>query len=84
VEDAVSLAEWALKNDAQWTRDRILSAMTGTQTFSVRLERPIQVLLFYTTAAVVPEDGTIHFAEDIYGHDATLDRALVRRGPETE
>src|SRR4029453_8446878 len=67
-----------------WTRDRILSAMTGTQTFSVRLERPIQVLLFYTPAAVVPEDGTIHFAEDIYGHDVTLDKALVRRGPETD
>jgi murein L,D-transpeptidase YcbB/YkuD len=79
VEDAVALAEWALNDDAQWTRDRILSAMTGTQTFSVRLERPIQVLLFYTTAAVVPEDGTIHFAEDIYGHDVTLDRALGHR-----
>jgi L,D-transpeptidase YcbB len=84
VEDAVALAEWALKDDAQWTRDRILSAMTGTQTFSVRLGRPIQVLLFYTTAVVMPEDGTIHFAEDIYGHDARLDKALVRRGPETE
>jgi L,D-transpeptidase YcbB len=84
VEDAVALAEWALKDDAQWTPDRILSAMIGTQTFSVRLARPIQVLLFYTTAVVMPEDGTIHFAEDIYGHDARLDKALVRRGPETE
>jgi murein L,D-transpeptidase YcbB/YkuD len=27
----------------------------------------------------MPEDGTIHFAEDIYGHDARLDKALVRR-----
>jgi murein L,D-transpeptidase YcbB/YkuD len=34
------------------------------------------VILFYVTAAVMPEDGTIHFAEDIYGHDAKLDRAL--------
>ena len=30
----------------------------------------MQVILFYTTAAVMPEDGTVHFAEDIYGHDA--------------
>jgi murein L,D-transpeptidase YcbB/YkuD len=81
VEDPVSLAEWVLRDDPQWTRDRILLAMHGTQTFSVRLARPIQVLLFYTTAAVMPEDGTIHFADDIYGHDATLDKALVRRGP---
>jgi hypothetical protein len=30
------------------------------------------------TAVVMPEDGTIHFAEDIYGHDAKLDKALTR------
>ena len=42
------------------------------------LARPVQVILFYTTAAVMPEDGTIHFADDIYGRDAALDRALAR------
>jgi murein L,D-transpeptidase YcbB/YkuD len=26
----------------------------------------------------MPDDGTIHFAEDIYLHDALLDRALAR------
>jgi len=41
------------------------------------------VILFYVTAVVMPEDGTIHFAEDIYRHDLRLDRALVtaRRAP---
>lgn len=38
--------------------------------------RVIQVTLFQTTAAVMSEDGTLHFAEDIYRHDARLDRAL--------
>jgi murein L,D-transpeptidase YcbB/YkuD len=39
------------------------------------------VLLFYTTAAVMP-DGTIRFARDIYGHDQRLDAALHgARGP---
>jgi murein L,D-transpeptidase YcbB/YkuD len=42
------------------------------------LTRPIQVILFYTTAVVMPEDGTIRFAEDIHCHDAKLDRALRR------
>jgi murein L,D-transpeptidase YcbB/YkuD len=42
----------------------------------VTLPRLIQVILLYTTAAVMPEDGTIWFAEDIYRHDARLDRAL--------
>jgi murein L,D-transpeptidase YcbB/YkuD len=78
VEDPVALAEWALKDRPEWTRDRILSAMTGTQSLHVKLLRPIQVILFYTTAAVMPEDGTIHFAEDIYLHDARLERALAR------
>ena len=44
----------------------------------MKLLRPIQVIQFYTTAAVMPEDGTIHFAEDIYLHDVRLDRALAR------
>ena len=61
---------------AEWTRDAILAAMNADRPSQVTLTRPIQVILFYVTAAVMPEDGTIHFAEDIYGHDAKLDRAL--------
>jgi murein L,D-transpeptidase YcbB/YkuD len=79
VEDPVSLAEWVLKDQRDWTRNRIIAAMSGTVSQRVIVERPIQVVLFYVTAAVVPDDGTIHFAEDIYRHDATLDRALARR-----
>ena len=67
------------KSSPSWSRDRIVSAMNGTQSIHVLLPRPIQVVLFYTTAAVMPDDGTIHFAEDIYLHDALLDRALARR-----
>lgn len=78
VEDPVALAEWVLKERPEWTRDRIVSAMEGPQSFHVRLPRPIQVILFYTTAVVMPEDGTIHFADDIYRHDARLDRVLAR------
>jgi L,D-transpeptidase YcbB len=77
VEDPVALAEWVLSERHDWDRDRILSAMAGTQTIRVPLSQPIPVVLFYTTAAVTPEDGTIHFAEDIYRHDAVLDRALT-------
>ena len=76
VADPVALAEWALKGQPRWTRDAILAAMNADRPSQVTLTRPIQVILFYVTAAVMPEDGTIHFAEDIYGHDAKLDRAL--------
>jgi murein L,D-transpeptidase YcbB/YkuD len=81
VEDPAALAAWALADRREWTRDRIDAAMTGSQSVRVRLVRPIQVILFYTTAAVMPEDGSIHFAEDIYLHDARLDRALTRQHP---
>ena len=36
--------------------------------------------IFYVTAVVMPDDGSIHFAEDIDDHDTKLDRALERRG----
>jgi murein L,D-transpeptidase YcbB/YkuD len=76
VEDPVALAEWVLKEQPEWTRERILAAMSGSATRQVNLSRPIQVILFYTTAAVMPDDGTVRFADDIYGHDATLERHL--------
>ena len=79
VADPVALAEWVLHDRPEWTRDRIVAATMGTQTIHVTLPHPIQVILFYTTAAVMPEDGTIRFAEDIYRHDTRLDRALATR-----
>ena len=79
VEDPVALAEWVLRDRPEWTRERILAATRGAQSIYVKLAQPIQVILFYTTAAVMPEDNTIRFADDIYRHDARLDRALTSR-----
>jgi len=41
------------------------------------LKEPIPVWILYGTA-VVREDGEVHFLEDIYGHDAALERALEK------
>jgi murein L,D-transpeptidase YcbB/YkuD len=79
VQDPVALAEWALKGQEAWDRDRILAAMNARRPQQVNLKQPIQVILFYITAVVMPDDGSIHFAEDIYDHDTKLDRALERR-----
>ena len=81
VADPVALAEWVLQDLPEWTHDRILATTTGSRTEHVKLPRSIQVILFYTTAAVMPEDGTIRFAEDIYRHDARLDQAIATRRP---
>jgi murein L,D-transpeptidase YcbB/YkuD len=46
----------------------------------VNLAHPIPVLIVYGTA-VVTEDGIVHFYDDIYGHDATLEKALAKGYP---
>lgn len=79
VEDPIALAQWVLKGRPEWTRDRIVAAMQAPRPTRVDLPKPLQVILFYITAIVMPEDGTVHFADDIYGHDVRLDRALTRR-----
>jgi murein L,D-transpeptidase YcbB/YkuD len=77
VADSEGLAAWVLRDQAGWTRDAIRSAMTsGTDSRVVNLARPVQVILTYVTAMVWPDDGTLRFAADIYGHDPVLDRAL--------
>jgi murein L,D-transpeptidase YcbB/YkuD len=79
VQDPVSLAEWVLAGEPEWTRERIVGAMNGTSPQQVNLARPVQVILFYITAVVMPGDGTVRFAEDIYRHDARLRKALAGR-----
>jgi murein L,D-transpeptidase YcbB/YkuD len=79
VEDPVTLATWALQGEPDWTRERVVAAMSGDISRSVNLSRPIQVILFYLTAVVMPEDGIVHFAQDLYGHDAKLQRALASK-----
>jgi hypothetical protein len=46
----------------------------------VRDMRPIPVLIVYGTVIVL-EDGLVHFYDDIYGHDATLEAALEKGYP---
>jgi len=50
--------------------------MHANRPLRVNLPRPIQGILFYVTAVV---ENAMRFAEDIYGHDVKLDRALARR-----
>ena len=79
LEDPVALAQWVLKDQPDWTRERIQAAMAGTSPQRVDLLQPLPVILFYMTAMVVPGGQTLHFADDIYGHDSKLARALSRR-----
>ncbi len=76
VADPFALAAWVLKDEPDWPPDRIRDAVADGATRSIKVGRPPRVVLFYMTAAFVPEDGSVQFAEDVYGHDARLDAWL--------
>jgi len=65
-----------LQDQPAWTPERIRAAMAGEKPQQVNLQRKIPVLLFYATA-LVDLDGRVLFYEDIYGHDARLERELA-------
>jgi len=81
VEDPAGLAAWVLRDFPDWTPERIRAAMNGkTDSLQVNLKHRIPVLILYATA-VVDDEGQVHFFDDIYGHDATLEKALAAGYP---
>jgi murein L,D-transpeptidase YcbB/YkuD len=80
LEKPADLAAWVLRDNPGWTPDRIRAAMNGTTTQQVNLRHPIPVLILYGTVIVLG-DGVVHFYDDIYGHDAALERALAKGYP---
>ncbi|MBV8359415.1 MAG: L,D-transpeptidase family protein [Deltaproteobacteria bacterium] len=75
VENPLALAKWVLRDNPEWTEDRIVAAMHGSHTIQVNLTHPIPVLILYDTAVVKP-DGQIYFFNDIYGYDTELRQVL--------
>jgi murein L,D-transpeptidase YcbB/YkuD len=76
VEKPADLAEWVLREQADWPRERIEEAMQGAEPLSVKVKRPVQVVLMYFTASVM-KNGEVHFFRDIYGEDAALEKELA-------
>ncbi|MGO9952362.1 MAG: L,D-transpeptidase family protein [Dissulfurispiraceae bacterium] len=80
LEKPADLAAWVLRDNPDWTPDRIRAAMNGNATEQVNLAHPIPVFIVYATAIVL-EDGVVHFYDDIYGHDDALEKVLARGYP---
>jgi murein L,D-transpeptidase YcbB/YkuD len=76
LEKAEDLAEWVLRAELNWKRDRIAAAMQGSESVSVKLKLAIPVTVTYVTAVVL-ENGEVHFLGDIYGKDAELEKELA-------
>ena len=81
VEKPAELAAWALRNNPGWPLERVESAMqSGPNDVTVTLVKPIPVYIVYATA-ITWEDGAVHFYDDIYGYDASLEQALAKGYP---
>jgi len=80
LEKPADLAAWVLRDNPGWTPERIRAAMNGSQTQQVNIAQPIPVLILYATVIVL-EDGLVHFYDDIYGHDASLEKVLAKGYP---
>jgi murein L,D-transpeptidase YcbB/YkuD len=76
VENPAALAEWVLRNNPGWTRERIDAAFKAQKEQQVNLTNTIPVLIVYGTA-VVPESDTPEFFQDIYGFDAKLEKLIA-------
>jgi L,D-transpeptidase YcbB len=78
VENPVALAEYVLRDQQGWTRDKIEEAMHGEEERTVRLKQAIPVYLGYWTARV-SSDGEMQFRKDVYGIDHRLSALLADR-----
>lgn len=75
VERPVELAEHIL--GGPWT-GKVGQAIADATTKTLKLNQPLPVYMQYWTAWADP-DGTVHFRDDIYGHDGRMAAAMNRR-----
>ena len=78
VEKPVDLAVYLLRDDPDWTRDKILEAIDAGETRQIRIPKPLNIHILYWTAWL-GDDGRAQFREDIYLRDAALVKALGER-----
>ena len=73
VVDPPALARHVLRNNPEWTDERIAAAMSADTGTRITLAQPIRVFLIYATALAL-EDGRVLFFEDIYHHDEKMEK----------
>ena len=80
LERPADLAVWVLRNNPGWDLERVHEAMNGSTTQQVNLAHPIPVLILYATV-IIHDDGLVYFYDDIYGHDAALEKVIEKGYP---
>ena len=72
------LATYLLRNDSNWTNDKITAAMNGGTEKYVTLKKTVPVFIVYFTAWVSSETGKLNFRKDIYQRDGRLLEMLLK------
>ena len=65
------MANYVLRNQPEWTPEKIAEAMNSGDEKFVKVKDPIPVIITYYTAWV-DEYGKLNFRDDIYDHDKKL------------
>jgi L,D-transpeptidase YcbB len=78
VEQPQALAEYVLRDQPEWTAERINAAMHAGEEKHVKLKTPLPVYLGYWTARARP-DGMLQFRRDVYNVDTRLTARLEDR-----
>ena len=73
--EPVKLATYLLRNQPEWTTEKINVAMSSSIEKWVPLKKSLPVFITYFTAWVDSE-GLLNFRDDVYGHDKNLAKHL--------
>ena len=73
--EPTKLAEYLLRSQPEWPSDKIADAMNSGEEKYVKLKNSVPVIITYYTAWV-DENGLLNFRDDIYGHDALLQKRM--------
>jgi murein L,D-transpeptidase YcbB/YkuD len=68
VANAAKLAQFLLRDQQEWTPEKITQAMNAGKEQRVKITNPVTVDITYQTAWT-DEQGNLHFREDVYGLD---------------
>ena len=71
IQKPFEMARYLLRNDKQWTDEKIMTEMNRSSEKWVRLDHPVPVFVVYFTCWV-DGDGIVQFREDVYGHDKRM------------
>lgn len=71
------LAIYLLRNNPEWTDAKIHNLMQGGKNTWVKLDQKIPIYIVYFTAWVT-KDGILNFRNDIYGHDAKMEKMMFK------